>query len=302
MTFRTNLAAAALLWVALAGTAAAHVDHGGAGSFVSGFTHPILGWDHVAAMVASGLWAAVLGRPAIWILPVVFPLVMALAATAGVIGANIRHAARFPPAENDGFDEHKAFIHAAVARVACSQCGKTRQVTVPWARSGSGFTQLFDAFAIGLVREMPVMGNAIPPATVPQARQNALDPLERHPERVRRPTVQRRRRGHGWPDPGRQDLRPRLSHDPELHQQDLPRLRLAQASASIAELHNIWYGRQPTRARAILTQIAKGPEFRRRRWQYCARRLVAGGRASCKRFRAHLAWRPSEGLSERPAE
>jgi urease accessory protein len=83
---RTILPAAALIWVALTGAAAAHVDHGGAGGFVSGFTHPILGWDHVAAMVAVGLWGAFLGRPAIWILPVVFPLVMALAAAAGVIG------------------------------------------------------------------------------------------------------------------------------------------------------------------------------------------------------------------------
>lgn len=54
------------------------------------------------------------------------------------------------------FFEHKAFIHASVPRLACRQCGKTRQVTVPWARSGSGFTQLFDAFVIALVREMPV--------------------------------------------------------------------------------------------------------------------------------------------------
>jgi urease accessory protein len=37
-------------------------------------------------MVAVGLWGAFLGRPAIWLLPVVFPLVMALAAAAGVIG------------------------------------------------------------------------------------------------------------------------------------------------------------------------------------------------------------------------
>ncbi|WP_412509870.1 transposase family protein, partial [Roseovarius sp. SYSU LYC5161] len=54
------------------------------------------------------------------------------------------------------FFEHKAIIHAAVPRVACRECGKTRQVTVPWARSGSGFTQLFDAFVIALVRAMPV--------------------------------------------------------------------------------------------------------------------------------------------------
>ena len=51
---------------------------------------------------------------------------------------------------------NKAFIHSCVPRVACSQCGKTGQVIVPWARSGSGFTQLFDAFVIALSREMPV--------------------------------------------------------------------------------------------------------------------------------------------------
>ncbi len=44
----------------------------------TGFLHPILGWDHVAAMVAVGLWGAFLGSPAIWILPVAFPLLMAL--------------------------------------------------------------------------------------------------------------------------------------------------------------------------------------------------------------------------------
>ena len=32
------------------------------------------------------------------------------------------------------FFEHKAFIHVAVPRVACSQCDKTRQVTVPCAK------------------------------------------------------------------------------------------------------------------------------------------------------------------------
>jgi transposase len=54
------------------------------------------------------------------------------------------------------FFEHKAFIHASVPRVACSACGKTGQITVPWARSGSGFSQLFEAFVIALAKEMPV--------------------------------------------------------------------------------------------------------------------------------------------------
>ncbi len=66
-----------------------HEGAGIAGGFVSGFAHPILGWDHVAAMVAVGLWGAFLGSPAIWILPVVFPLVMAFGGALGVMGIPI---------------------------------------------------------------------------------------------------------------------------------------------------------------------------------------------------------------------
>jgi urease accessory protein len=67
----------------------AHTGEGLAGGFVSGFFHPILGWDHVAAMVAVGLWGAFLGSPAIWLLPVVFPLVMAVGGAIGVAGIPI---------------------------------------------------------------------------------------------------------------------------------------------------------------------------------------------------------------------
>lgn len=79
-------AALALALTALAGAAAAHTGEGIQGGLISGFTHPIYGWDHVVAMVAVGLWGAFLGKPAIWILPVVFPLVMALGAAAGIAG------------------------------------------------------------------------------------------------------------------------------------------------------------------------------------------------------------------------
>ena len=73
--------------LAVANTSAfAHTGEGLTGGFVSGLTHPIFGWDHVVAMVAVGLWGAVLGRPAIWILPIVFPLVMAFGAALGVAG------------------------------------------------------------------------------------------------------------------------------------------------------------------------------------------------------------------------
>lgn len=74
------LALALLLCMSL--PAWAHGDHGdaaplGGGSFMTGFLHPFTGWDHVTAMVGVGLWGAFLGRPAIWVLPIVFPLVMA---------------------------------------------------------------------------------------------------------------------------------------------------------------------------------------------------------------------------------
>ena len=64
--------------------ALAHSEQGIAGGFISGFTHPIFGWDHVAAMVAVGLWGAFLGMPAIWLLPVVFPVVMAVGGALGM--------------------------------------------------------------------------------------------------------------------------------------------------------------------------------------------------------------------------
>lgn len=57
------------------------------------------------------------------------------------------------------FFQHKAYIHCRVPRVKCSSCG-VRTITVPWARPGSGFTFLFEAFALVLVRDMPVKAAA----------------------------------------------------------------------------------------------------------------------------------------------
>lgn len=67
-------------------SALAHVQTGEAGGFVTGLLHPISGADHVLAMVAVGLWGAQLGAPAIWLLPVAFPMVMAAGGTLGLLG------------------------------------------------------------------------------------------------------------------------------------------------------------------------------------------------------------------------
>jgi urease accessory protein len=76
-----------LLWVLLCPTPAfAHIQQGEAVGFFSGFLHPISGLDHVLAMVAVGLWGAQLGAPAIWVLPVAFPMVMAMGGMLGLMG------------------------------------------------------------------------------------------------------------------------------------------------------------------------------------------------------------------------
>ena len=64
----------------------AHVESGHAGGFLSGLSHPVSGLDHVLAMVAVGLWGAQLGAPAMWMLPVAFPMMMAFGGMLGLMG------------------------------------------------------------------------------------------------------------------------------------------------------------------------------------------------------------------------
>jgi len=102
-----SLAMAAII-IAYASAASAHEGVGITGGFSSGFMHPILGWDHVIAMVAVGLWGAFLGSPAIWVLPVVFPLVMAFGGALGVMGIPI-------PAVETGIAASAVVLGAMVA-------------------------------------------------------------------------------------------------------------------------------------------------------------------------------------------
>jgi urease accessory protein len=79
----------ALALALVAPIAQAHSEVGGVGGFISGLLHPISGWDHIAAMVAVGIWGAFLGSPALWLLPVIFPMVMALGGALGILGVDI---------------------------------------------------------------------------------------------------------------------------------------------------------------------------------------------------------------------
>lgn len=72
--------------ILLPSSAFAHVERGQAAGFITGLKHPWSGFDHVLAMIAVGLWGAQLGNPAMWILPVTFPIVMSVGAMMGLLG------------------------------------------------------------------------------------------------------------------------------------------------------------------------------------------------------------------------
>ncbi|KAB2897985.1 MAG: HupE/UreJ family protein [Burkholderiaceae bacterium] len=79
--------AAVLLLPALA---LAHADgaahaHGG---FMAGLLHPFTGADHLAAMLAVGVWSALAVRP-VWMAPLAFLLLLAVGAVAGFLGVAV---------------------------------------------------------------------------------------------------------------------------------------------------------------------------------------------------------------------
>lgn len=82
-TIRTTLAA--ILLVAAVMPAYAHVGIGTTSSFTAGFEHPMSGLDHVAVMIAVGLWAALKGGRAVWAWPLAFVGVMLAGAALGML-------------------------------------------------------------------------------------------------------------------------------------------------------------------------------------------------------------------------
>jgi urease accessory protein len=76
-------------WSCLPMSLLAHPRSGEATGFLAGLSHPVSGLDHVLAMIAVGLWGAQLGAPAVWLLPVTFPMVMAFGGTLGLLGVKI---------------------------------------------------------------------------------------------------------------------------------------------------------------------------------------------------------------------
>jgi transposase len=80
------------------------------------------------------------------------------------------------------FFQYETYLHARVPRVRCGSCG-IKQVEVPWARAGSGFTLLFEMLVLQLSREMSVAGVG---ALVGEHMNRIWRILEHYVERARR--------------------------------------------------------------------------------------------------------------------
>ena len=72
-----------------ASTLHAHPLHTNMSGLASGIVHPLLGFDHLLAMVAVGLWAAQLGGRALWLVPGSFLAMVVAGGAAGFAGVPV---------------------------------------------------------------------------------------------------------------------------------------------------------------------------------------------------------------------
>jgi urease accessory protein len=138
---RRGFVLAAALWPV---AALAHQAGGEAVGFASGLRHPISGWDHVLAMVAVGLWGAQLGPPAIWLLPVTFPMVMAFGGMLALAGIPL-------PGSEIGI----ALSAIALGLVVMAEA----RPKLPVAAALVGFFAIFHGYAHGT--ELPAGANGL---------------------------------------------------------------------------------------------------------------------------------------------
>lgn len=124
--------------------ASAHIAKSLSLGVSGGFLHPLSGPDHLLAMISVGLWGAFLGRPLIYLLPVIFPTVMAVGGVLGMAGVP------FPPVE----------LGIAVSVIVLGLAILTRWAAPVWlACLIVGIFGLFHGYAHGL--ELPSMANPI---------------------------------------------------------------------------------------------------------------------------------------------
>lgn len=134
-----------LALVALPTSAFAHTGQADTTSgFAAGLLHPVTGLDHLLAMLAVGMWGAQLGMPALWVLPVAFPLVMAMGGAVGILGVPL-------PAVEPAIVLSVVLLGAAIAF--------GRPPRLPAAAALVAFFAVFHGYAHG--RELPASASAV---------------------------------------------------------------------------------------------------------------------------------------------
>lgn len=136
-------ALALLVATTIAPPALAH-DIEGAGGLLAGLAHPVLGPDHLIAMVAVGMWGVFLRPPSLWILPIMFPLVMAFGGVLGIVGVPL-------PAVETGIAVSAIVLGLMVALAARPPLWIAAALTAAFA--------IFHGYAHG--RELPDDANAL---------------------------------------------------------------------------------------------------------------------------------------------
>lgn len=146
--------------------AQAHPGHDSS-SFTGGLVHPVLGMDHLLAMIAVGLWAMQLGGRARWVVPATFVGVMLVGGALGasgfpmpfveqgilasvfILGLLIAMAARLPIAASSGLIAVFALFH-----------GVAHGAEMPANASGVAYGAGF-AFATAALHLCGVLGGSL---------------------------------------------------------------------------------------------------------------------------------------------
>lgn len=108
------------------------------GSFLAGLTHPVLGLDHLLAMVSVGVVSAQIGGRAIWTVPATFVIVMALGGLFGLLEVGL------------GAIEYGIAVSVLVLGIAIAA---DRRLPVLGAMIAVGIFAVFHGYAHG--EEMP---------------------------------------------------------------------------------------------------------------------------------------------------
>jgi len=108
------------------------------GGFLSGLVHPVLGYDHLLAMLSVGILSAQIGGRAIWTVPATFVSVMALGGLLGFIDI--------------GLSSTEIGIAASLV-ILGSIIAAERKLPIRLAMAGVGFFAVFHGYAHG--SEMP---------------------------------------------------------------------------------------------------------------------------------------------------